>query len=163
MRDCSWIPGKFPNLAGAGFNIQNDCTSDRTHGHPVKYNCIAWAAGITNEWWWPWKLGGYTWPKGDGLCFELPKQETLGNFIAAFRSIGYDECDNGIAEDGFEKVAIYVDPQGRPTHAARSIPSGGWTSKLGDCEDIRHPTLESIECITYGTATAFLKRKIESA
>ncbi len=45
----------------------------------------------------------------------------------------------------FEKIAIYVDTDGVPTHAARQLPDGSWTSKLGDWEDIQHQTLEALE------------------
>jgi hypothetical protein len=97
-------------------------------------------------------LGGYYWPH------ELPKEETLENFVNAFELVGYVVCDNGEHEDGFEKVSIFVDPQGKPTHASRSLAKGGWTSKLGSMEDIEHPTIQSIEGNAYGKAAAFLKR-----
>ena len=160
MRNCSWVPGVFENLAATGFDIVADCTSDRTRGRPSGYNCIAWAAGRTGEWWWPCGIGGYTWPVAEGTHIEPPNKETLDNFIAAFRSIGYLSSDNGNWEDGFEKVALYVNNQGIPTHAARSLPDGNWTSKLGEAEDIRHPTPESIGGRVYGKPVAFLKREI---
>lgn len=137
VRDCAWVPGRFENLAAAGFDEVKDCTSDRTQ----TYNCIAWAAGRMNEWWWPWDIGGYTWPKGEGIHFELPDQETVENFVSAFKSQGYLECQNGSWEEGFEKVAIFSNHRGTPTHAARSLPNGAWTSKLGQGEDIQHSTM----------------------
>jgi hypothetical protein len=159
VRDCSWVPGKFENLAVAGFDVVRDCTSDRTAGLPANYNCIAWAAGKDSEWWWPLDVAGYYWPKG------LPKEslslETLENFINAFKTESYTECQTSDHEEGFEKVAIFTNQQGRPTHAARSLPNGAWTSKLGGGEDIQHPTLESIEGRTYGKAATFLKRRIQ--
>ncbi len=159
MRDCTVAIKGFPNLVASGFDVVRDCTSDRT----PDYNCIAWAAGKVDEWWWPWDISGYTWPKGNGLRFELPNQETLENFVLAFKGLSYKDSDNALIEDGFEKVAIFTDPNGRPKHAARSLPNGVWTSKLGQAEDIQHPTLHSIEGITYGKATYFLKRRIQNA
>ena len=156
MRDCKLVLPMFPALAASGFDVVRDCTSDRT----TRYNCIAWAAGKIDEWWWPLDLAGYTWPKGSGLRYELPNQETLENFILAFKSLGYAECDNGKTEIGVEKVAIYTDHIGRPRHAARSLSEGSWTSKLGNGEDITHATLDSIGCVAYGKATSFLKRPI---
>ena len=163
VRDCSWVTGRLENLAAAGFDEVNDCTSDRTHGLADTYNCIAWAAGKVNEWWWPWDIGGYTWPQGEGLRFELPHQETVENFVLAFKSQGYSECENGDLEEGFEKIAIFANHRGTPTHAARSLPIGAWTSKLGAFEDIQHPTLQSIEGRSYGKAVSFLRRIIQNA
>jgi hypothetical protein len=40
-----WIEQNHPNLAIAGYKITSPDTTD--------YNCIAWAAGSTEEWWWP--------------------------------------------------------------------------------------------------------------
>lgn len=53
VRDCSWIlqaPDKFENVRPGNFT----CGSDRTcHLPRWGYNCIAWAAGKTDKWWWP--------------------------------------------------------------------------------------------------------------
>jgi hypothetical protein len=65
-------------------------------------------------------------------------------------------------EAGFEKIAIYVDGDGVPTHAARQLSDGAWTSKLGEWEDIRHLTLEAMEDdglgLGYGKVSLILKR-----
>jgi hypothetical protein len=159
VKDCSYIPQQFPNLAGSGFDVVNDCTSDRTIDKAVKYNCIAWAAGIDNEWWWPTDKGGYHWP--EGLPKELVGTETIENFVNAFKTKNYIECENGELEDGFEKVAIFANYRDKPLHAARSLPDGSWTSKLGNGEDIRHATLFALEGNRYGKAAVFLKRKID--
>jgi len=82
----------------------------------------------------------------------------LEQFIKAFKSEGFSVCKNGEFENGFEKVAIYVDDSGEPTHAARLLPSGVWTSKLGRGEDIEHETVEVVEGKLYGKAKSFLKR-----
>jgi hypothetical protein len=154
MRDCSWVPKSFENLAKAGFDPIRDCTSDSTDGLPVTYNCIAWAAGRKNEWWWPIEEAGYTWP--DGLSKD---QETIENFVNAFKLQGYKQCKNGSFEPGYEKVAIFANSKMEPLHAARSLETGKWTSKLGAHEDIEHPSLASIEGKEYGKAVEYLKRR----
>ena len=79
--------------------------------------------------------------------------------------IGYEVCPIGsrALEPGVQKIALYVDEDGTPTHAARQLPSGEWTSKLGRAEDIRHKTLEALEGSAgqppgYGRAKLILKR-----
>jgi hypothetical protein len=46
------------------------------------------------------------------------------------------------------------------THAARSLPNGRWTSKLGNGEDIEHITLAVLEGDLYGKVRVFLKRQV---
>ena len=60
-------------------------------------------------------------------------------------------------------MALYGDAGGAPTHVARQLPSGAWTSKLGDWEDIEHQTLASLEerpgaAPAYGKVARILKR-----
>jgi hypothetical protein len=59
-------------------------------------------------------------------------------------------------EPGFEKVALYADAAGIPTHAARQLSGGKWTSKLGRREDIEH-ALDDLTGDVYGSVVAFLK------
>ena len=67
------------------------------------------------------------------------RDDSVAAFIAAFATRGYECCDSDELEPGFEKVALYVDEQiGRVTHAARQLPDGRWTSKLGRAWDISH-------------------------
>ncbi len=159
MRDCSQLILAFENLAASGFDIVNDCKSDRTIDLSVHYNCVGWAAGDDKQWWWPWDLGGYYWPPG--LPKELPGTETLQNVINAFKTVRYSECTSGEIEEGFEKVALFANYRNKPTHAARSLSDGSWTSKLGEGEDIRHQTLLALEGRRYGKAVVFLRRKRE--
>ena len=92
---------------------------------------------------------------------NISGQATLENFILAFAKLGYEPCENSELENGFEKVAIYVStkdeihaPKGTPTHMARQLKNGNWTSKLGKDVDISHKTLQSIEGKTYGIVRA---------
>jgi len=139
----------FPELAASTYQITSQID--------LCYNCIAWAADDTERKWWPFAYPpmGY-WPDG------VDRNETVECFIAAFATLDYSTCENGDLEHGFEKVAIYADGAD-VTHMARQLPSGVWTSKLGDLEDIEHAELEAIVCDIYGEPVQFLKRPIPSA
>lgn len=132
----------FPRLEAEGYRETSKPTCE--------YNCIAWAAGDPERWWWP-SPEAY-WPKG------VEEDATIECFVAAFRTRGYERCRDGALEPGFEKVALYADASGTPTHAARQLPSGRWTSKLGAMMDLEH-TLKGLEGPAYGTVAAFLRRK----
>jgi hypothetical protein len=150
MRDCSWVPNVFENISPQDF----DCKSDRD----IKYNCIAWAVGKTNKFWWPLDEPPYWWP--DGLPKALLDEETVAHFVEAFATEGYRPCRNGRVSRRYEKIVLFVASDGKPTHAARLLPTGVWTSKLGEDEDIEHKTLECIEGNLYGRAKLFFKKKI---
>ena len=137
----------FPNLSKDGYSL----TSPKT----PEYNCIAWAAGDDGVWWWPDSLYEYYWPS------EIPRAETIEAFIKAYEKLGYFVCSNAELENGFEKVAIYADHNKKPTHAARQLNSGHWTSKLGSSEDIAHTTLDGLISDSYGHVAIILKRPIE--
>ena len=135
----------FPRLRGSGYLI--DSPQDPA------YNCIAHAAADKNSRWWPDVAGEDTWPEG------VPREETREAFVAAFATLGYTVCAGEEREPGFEKVALFADAQGVPTHAARQLESTSWTSKLGGLEDIRH-ALHDREGTTYGSVLLILKRSI---
>ena len=110
---------------------------------------IAWAAGDAKIF--GGRFDGY-WP--DGVPRELP----LEAFIAAFKTLGYEICDDVTYESGVEKIAIYVGPAG-PLHAARQVgPGNKWTSKLGKYAEITH-RLMAIEGPRYGKKARVLKRR----
>jgi len=85
---------------------------------------------------------------------------TLDAFIQAFQSIGYEVGASDNLESGFQKIAIYADYTGKPTHAARQFLNKKWTSKLGQDEDIEHETLEGIMGETYGSVVCIMKKII---
>lgn len=139
----------FPNLSRDQYHVTSLPTAD--------YNCIAHAACENTRWWWPLGSGSY-WPVDASV-------ETLEAFTAAYGTCGFSICDKQSRdlEVGVERVAIYVDVDGVPTHAARQLPNGRWTSKLGRWEDIQHDTLEAIEDrdnmgLGYGKVALILKR-----
>ena len=73
--------------------------------------------------------------------------------------MGYADCGmDCTVEIGFEKVAIY----GQTLfyrHAARQLPNGKWTSKLGEEEDIEHDTPDDVAGGLYGEVVQILKRE----
>lgn len=140
-----WKEANYPNLASTSYQVKSDETPE--------YNCIAWAAGDTSRWWQPGPL--YYWPA------QAPQAITLESYRAAFELMGYQPCDSEELEPGFEKVAIYINTVGEPTHAARQLENGNWTSKLGSWEDIEHSTLRSLEGTgrAYGTVALILRRR----
>jgi hypothetical protein len=135
----------FPELARVGYRITSPATQD--------YNCIALAAGDTENFWWPSPPDETFWPA------SAPRQLTLNAFIAAYGTLGYTLADSGAREDGLEKLAIYVNDSGEPTHAARQLADGTWTSKLGRAEDVCHLTVEGVEGAFYGRVGCFLARR----
>jgi hypothetical protein len=139
-------------------NLSRDFPKLTKNNHTVtspadtSYNCIAWAACETNRVWWPDQWGIGYWPR------TVRREETLKAFELAYRALGYRKCENGELERGFEKVAIFVDGTGAPTHAARQLPSGRWTSKCGGSVDIEHE-LDAVGGGLYGEVALFMQRR----
>jgi hypothetical protein len=120
-----------------------------------QYNCIAWAAGDTENWWQP---GVYwlpaDWPKNDVGAAALQQ---------LFVGLGFQACGMDVAlEAGFEKVALYTDGQFY-THAARQLPGGKWTSKLGKDVDIEHDAPDDLVGGIYGEVMQVMKRPVQGA
>jgi hypothetical protein len=113
-----------------------------------EYNCIAWAAQDMRRFWWPTYPG--FWPE------SAPREETLEAFDAAYASLGYEVCASGDLEESFQKIALYI-KEGKPQHAARQLPTGRWTSKLGKSIDIQHG-LKDLEGKLYGQVVRFYRR-----
>lgn len=134
---------EFPNTFIEPFTI----TSPQT----TSYNCIAWAFGDDTKWYWPDPDEMYFWPN------NIPRTVEINSFIELYRLIGYEICQTDNVENNYEKIAIFIDDQGLPTHAARQLPNGYWTSKLG-CEfDIQH-SIYSMNNSVYGNAKIFMSR-----
>jgi hypothetical protein len=133
---------QFPHLRIDRYSVTSPETPD--------YNCIAWAVHDTERWWWP---SPYSyWPD------QAPEEATLEAFVRAFQILGFEPCDDDALEEGIEKVAIYTDSQGVPTHGARQLPNGRWTSKLGELQDIEHTSPHDLEGDVYGMVGAILSR-----
>jgi hypothetical protein len=134
---------KWPNLSSTDYRV--------TSAKSQEYNCFAWAAGEDDRWWQPVPGEQFYWPEGALL------EETLAAYIQAYQTLGYEICDADLLETGYQKIALYIDPRGIPTHAARQLPNGKWTSKLGWLEDIEHE-LDGLVGDRYGVVGQILKR-----
>jgi hypothetical protein len=130
----------FPGLVTSQYAI----TSPQT----PRYNCIAWAAADDTRWWEPDPLGVYYWPA------SCPREYTVDAYVRAYEEAGYRRVQQETPGD--ERVAIFT-KDGIPQHAARELPSGQWTSKCGELEDIAHE-LSALEGNFYGTAAIVLAR-----
>jgi hypothetical protein len=139
----------LPGLS-AGFEITSPTDEE--------YNCIAWTVNDTRQSWWPTPLGQGKWP-GKYWPPGIPHEETVLAFTKTYKALGFQECRERTFESGFDKIAIYADNQGTVTHAARWwLEDSGWSSKLGEENDILHHSLESIEGSMYGTVAKIMKR-----
>lgn len=140
----------FPRLKqDVGFKI--------TSKPDYSYNCIAWAAIKDNVWMWPpteIRLEGVTyWPDG------IDKDDSLDSFIEAFKSEGYELCDDYNLEANYRKIALYTNPETKNcTHASRQLSTGFWTSKLGPQQDIQHSTPYEVEGQDYGKVAVFMRK-----
>jgi hypothetical protein len=136
----------FPRLSRRNHRITSEATDE--------YNCVAYAIGDESRWWSPHP--DYFWPPN-----VLRDQANVQSYIEAFGSVGFVICADGTLEEGYEKIAIYVHPNGTPTHAARQFPNGKWRSKLGVLEDIEHDSEHDVEgtCdYCYGDARTYMRR-----
>jgi hypothetical protein len=139
------IENEFPRLRPEGYSITSSESDD--------YNCIAWAGGDTTRKWDPDPTAGRYWPE------NVPRTLDVESFVQLFAlQGGYSPCESDVLERGFEKIALYISPSEEVTHAARQLPSGAWTSKLGDWEDIEHKTLSGLESAFYGRVAKILRR-----
>lgn len=146
-----YLESLFPNLRrDPDFKITSECTDN--------YNCIAWAVGKSDCWYWPPLDKEYSepdeyWPE------NVPFKTDLTTFITALKTDGYTPCPDSLLEPGYTKIALYA-VDGEITHAARQLNNGLWTSKLGPLNDIQHGSPEVIEGGFYGKVAAFMKKKI---
>ena len=135
----------FPKLTSTAYEITSIATQD--------YNCIAWAAGDSSHWWEPYPDFQYFWPEG------VLRQYTVRAYVEAFLNLGFEIGQDFKLEKGIEKVAIFANPGATPTHAARQLVDGTWTSKLGQDVDIRHIELDHVSGELYGNPILILQRR----
>lgn len=138
-------PDDFPNL-----NSENHfVSSPRTR----VYNCIAWAAGLNDRWLWPTT---FFWP------IKTHTKESIDSFVDYFESLDFRECDDSDLEKNYEKIALFAqeNKKGRlvPTHAARQLDNGHWTSKMGEDVDIIHQAVDNVSGPADGNPIKFMKR-----
>jgi len=142
----------FPGLKNdADFKLTSPATPD--------YNCISWAYSYSDRWMWPRSgetncLDGVLyWPDG------IIDSEDVTAFVEAFKLKGYNLCDSWEHEEGYRRIALYVEKGTSCTHASRELSTGKWTSKLGQLPDIQHGNPFSIEGIAYGRVYCIMKRE----
>jgi len=133
----------FPGLKGTKYKVTSEATE--------RYNCIAWAARDSSNWWWPDAQQWFYWPEG------APREATIEAFVEAFRLQGFEVCEDDSFEVGKEKVAIFAIDK-TPKHAARQLEDGTWTSKLGPDVDVMHFKLNDISGSIYGIPVRILRR-----
>ena len=139
------IDSLFPNLADSDYEITEEASE--------RYNCIAWALGITSQPWDCFDPDGY-WPE------SLPRNHWLPTIVRLFAQQGFEICEQDSIDPGFEKIALYAFI-GKFTHVARQLNDGQWTSKLGNLETITHSSsLQDISGGTYGSVHCIMRRPI---
>ncbi len=85
------------------------------------------------------------------------REETIDTFRDAFLSLSFVVCNCSNHESGTVKIALFADEMGNPKHAARQLPNGRWTSKIGNLDDIEHE-LHDLEGSDYGSVVLVMKR-----
>lgn len=115
-----------------------------------KYNCIAWTFRDKQKYWWPSDF--FYWPS------EVPREVTIEAFVQLYSVNGYTICSSSSFEAGYEKIAIYVKDR-VPTHAAKQLSNGKWTSKLSEFEDVEHNSPEDLIFLC-GSVEVILRRKM---
>ncbi len=138
------------NLLFSGLPKLNQFNSKLTSAQTPRYNCVAWS--VCNDLVSLWPDDDNRWPVG------FSRTETLEAFLELFVSIGFLQCADGNLEPGFMKIALFVNLEGVPSHVARQLGSGQWTSKLGILADIEHRELSLIEGDDYGRVAVYMRR-----
>lgn len=137
----------FPQLKSEGYTETSESTWD--------YNCVAWAVGRQDNWWWPFgrTVTGFEafWPRG------APRKDSVHAFERMFSMMHYKRCKNENLETSYEKVAIFA-IAGKVKHAARQLEDGSWTHKMGESIDLV-TTLRAVEGPLYGNVILVMRRR----
>ena len=139
----TWFSVSFPNLRSEEFTVVEPPSE--------QYNCIAYAAGDTSQWW--AHIPGSYWPP------HATRSASVASLREAFAGLGYEQCDDSRVEDGYQKVALY-ETEGVWTHAAMQVPNGAWRSKMGEGPLIEHRSPESLAGGPYGNVHCFMRRPL---
>jgi hypothetical protein len=139
----------FPNLTYLNSKQTSEPNDD--------YNCIAWACEMNDIWLWPGENNSSSeWPN------NIPRILNKTAFIKLFELFGYKILTdkNSSLEFKTQKIAIYIDELNKPTHAARQLQNGKWTSKIGRNLDIEHDNLSCLEGPAYGKVDIIMARRL---
>lgn len=99
-------------------------------------------------------MPGRYWPP------NVPREESLASFIAAFTTQGYVPCAAANLDLGVQKIALYA-RDGVPTPSARQLSHGWWTSKLGPGVDIEHATPNDLGGGVYGEVVMVFSQAVD--
>ena len=146
MDTSSWtrrLANAFPRLSGETFEIVAQPSN--------QYNCIAYAAGDTNEWWSP--MENRYWPD------HATRSDSIESLKEVFAVLGFEQCLDSRVEDGYQKVGLYEE-RGKWKHASVQMPNGRWRSKMGGGPVIEHRSPESLSGGMYGDATVYMRRAV---
>lgn len=135
-------------------NVANDPLFKITSPRDYEYNCIAWSLKRNDVWVWPAlsdESEGFVWFDG------INNSEQVDDFVKAYEKHGFQLCNDSLPEPGYTKIALYIDANGTVTHAARQLPNGLWTSKLGWWQDIQHSEPQTLEGDFYGRVFCYMK------
>ena len=117
----------------------------------TQYNCIAYAAGDTSNWWEPSERR--YWPD------YATRSYSIESLIEVFAGLGFQRCQDSSLESDYEKVALY-EGQGDFEHAAVQMPNGRWRSKMGQGPVIEHRSPESLSGGMYGNPTTHMRKVV---
>ena len=113
------------------------------------YNCIAYAAGDTSQWW--EHTPGRYWPSW------ATRSASIESLQEVFAGLGFVECNDGSSEPGYQKIALCEDG-GEYQHASIQMPNGAWRSKMGEGPVIEHQSPSSLAGGPYGDPTVFMRK-----
>lgn len=132
--------GDFPGLkADPSWVITSPTTS--------RYNCFSWAAREEER---NWSPTGDFWPSG------CARELTIPAFVAAYATMGYTPGETDRSPKDVERIALFAMNEA-PSHAARQLEGGEWTSKIGENHDITH-CLKALCGDIYGEIVLILER-----
>jgi hypothetical protein len=115
----------LPGLRGSGCVV--------TSPEDIRCDGLAWAAEDEEHWWWPNEDSH--WPE------EAAREETIAAVVAAYGVLGFVSGEGLLVEQEYEDMVIYTSRDGTPTHVARQLQFGLWSSKRGLLQDVEHRTV----------------------
>jgi hypothetical protein len=98
-------------------------------------------------------LPGFYWPPG------AIRGQSIDALVSAYETLGYEICSGADLEDGYEKVALYVNQFGSWEHIAKQEEDGWLSSKLRNLEYIRYPTALAVSSADYRQVMYFMRRR----
>jgi len=142
---------KFPKL-------RPDNWARRSPANP-RYNCLAFANGDGRHIWDPFQYGGkYYWPP------NIKRDDNPDTWEKIFLAHGFERTESRGVENGFEKVAIYIDLTDMSANHIAMSNGQEWISKLGKGQDIMPASLDLLEGDQgdeYGLVDRILRKPLE--